>query len=300
MKITSKKLLTVGMLLIAGFVLLGCKEETTTKPTVRTTTTYTPTPVAEQIDAPKGLKITGQVLSWEAVPGATGYVVYVNDVAKATVSTTSYDFTSLTGDKLVFKVKAKASTGKEDSVLSVSVAYQANAVAQVSAIKTQLADLGIAADSGFAEELVRKGMSATEFESAVAAFETFVEGLEDVDDPAVGNALIKQLLAEDVDLEALVSGVVVALLPDYLEAMAEGAYPEEADMYQGLIEMIEEDPDTVVLAIVTTLEYFIAFQEDITDDFLAKIMALAETEDIQSLNTAEVIIVKDEIVDILT
>jgi hypothetical protein len=93
---------------------------------------------------------------------------------------------------------------------------------------------------------------------------------------------------------------VVALLPDYLEAMAEGAYPEEADMYQGLIEMIEEDPDTVVLAIVTTLEYFIAFQEDITDDFLAKIMALAETEDIQSLNTAEVIIVKDEIVDILT
>ncbi|MGI6392943.1 MAG: hypothetical protein ACOX16_05005 [Candidatus Izemoplasmatales bacterium] len=300
MKITIRKLLTVGMLLIAGFVLLGCKEETTTKPTVRTTTTYTPTPVAEQIDAPKGLKITGQVLSWEAVPGATGYVVYVNDVAKATVSTTSYDFTSLTGDKLVFKVKAKASTGKEDSVLSVSVAYQANAVAQVSAIKTQLADLGIAADSGFAEELVRKGMSATEFESAVAAFETFVEGLEDVDDPAVGNALIKQLLAEDVDLEALVSGVVVALLPDYLEAMAEGAYPEEADMYQGLIEMIEEDPDTVVLAIVTTLEYFIAFQEDITDDFLAKIMALAETEDIQSLNTAEVIIVKDEIVDILT
>lgn len=300
MKITIRKLLTVGMLLIAGFVLLGCKEETTTKPTVRTTTTYTPTPVAEQIDAPKGLKITGQVLSWEAVPGATGYVVYVNDVAKATVSTTSYDFTSLTGDKLVFKVKAKASTGKEDSVLSVSVAYQANAVAQVSAIKTQLADLGIAADSGFAEELVRKGMSATEFESAVAAFETFVEGLEDVDDPAVGNALIKQLLAEDVDLEALVSGVVVALLPDYLEAMAEGAYPEEVDMYQGLIEMIEEDPDTVVLAIVTTLEYFIAFQEDITDDFLAKIMALAETEDIQSLNTAEVIIVKDEIVDILT
>ncbi|NLZ61432.1 MAG: hypothetical protein GX904_01395 [Acholeplasmataceae bacterium] len=300
MKITIRKLLTVGMLLIAGFVLLGCKEETTTKPTVRTTTTYTPTPVAEQIDAPKGLKITGQVLSWEAVPGATGYVVYVNDVAKATVSTTSYDFTLLTGDKLVFKVKAKASTGKEDSVLSVSVAYQANAVAQVSAIKTQLADLGIAADSGFAEELVRKGMSATEFESAVAAFETFVEGLEDVDDPAVGNALIKQLLAEDVDLEALVSGVVVALLPDYLEAMAEGAYPEEVDMYQGLIEMIEEDPDTVVLAIVTTLEYFIAFQEDITDDFLAKIMALAETEDIQSLNTAEVIIVKDEIVDILT
>lgn len=306
MKQAMRKFLILGMFLVVALVIMGCNGQTTdlitAGPTTQAPTTQAPTvPVVEQIEAPTGLTITGNVLSWSAVTGATGYVIYVNGTQQTTVTTTTYDFTSLSGDQFTFRVKALAPTGQADSVLSASVAFVANAAQEVSAIIAQLATMEMTGMNDFAEELVRKGMTAADFDATVTLVQTFVEDMDEVEDMLAGNTLVKQLLEEDVNFEAIISGIVVGVLPGYLQMMIDDAYSEEeADMYEAMLNMIEENQDEIVLAVVATIEYFIAFQEDVTNSFLTSLVALLETEDVSSLNAAEVILLKDEIVTILT
>ena len=311
MKQAMRKFLILGMFLVAAFVIMGCNGQstdlitagpTTQAPTTQAPTTQAPTvPVVEQIEAPSGLSITGNNLSWNAVTGATGYVIYVNGTQQTTVTTTTYDFTSLSGDQFIFQVKALAPTGQADSVLSASVAFVANAAQEVTAIIAQLETMDMLGMEDFAAELVRKGMTAADFDATVTLIQTFMADMDEVEDMLDGNTLVKGLLASDVNFEAIVSAIVVGVLPGYLQMMIDDAYDqEEADMYQAMLDMVEDNHDEIVLAVVATIEYFIAFQEDVTNSFLTSIMGLMETEDLSSLNTAEVILLKDEIVSILT
>ncbi|HOW38231.1 MAG TPA: hypothetical protein PLZ76_04915, partial [Bacillota bacterium] len=121
-----KRLIVLVLMLFAAFGFVACNGTTTGGSTTPTQVT-----ASEQAAAPTGLSISGKVLSWTAVPNITQYVVYVDGTERATVSATTYDFTAITGDRLIFQVVAVGRQGVLDSPKSASVAYVANPAQEI-------------------------------------------------------------------------------------------------------------------------------------------------------------------------
>lgn len=75
----------------------------------------------KKIATPTNVVINGNVVSWDAVEGATGYIVYVDGVAKE-VTTTSYTLEDT--DKIEVLICVAAKDAKSVSELSTSVVYR--------------------------------------------------------------------------------------------------------------------------------------------------------------------------------
>jgi hypothetical protein len=129
----------------------------------------------EQIAAPTNLVISGEVLSWDEVADASGYYVFIDDEKVDTVRDNSFDFSREDGDRLIFTVVTKAPRGMQDSVHSVSVAYIKNKTQEVASMKTAVATSPLAFGDEFAEELVNKGMLASEYTAMMDALEEAAE-----------------------------------------------------------------------------------------------------------------------------
>jgi hypothetical protein len=266
----------------------------------------------EFIDSPTNLRINGKVLSWDAVEEAKGYIVYVNGVEEDKVSTNSYDFSGLTGDKLVFQVQTDAPRGMQDSGLSVKIAYVANPEQEISAINEAMANMDdfiISSDPDFAVELVNKGMVASEFNEMVTAIETFNDAtyVEYGGTPLTMTeyySALNSLMAEMDNIEALVSAYVKTELLSYLYIYKAdlGDQPEYADVLASINELIytiENNPDEIVISITTTIEYFISIEEMISNDLLSTLEDLALVEDPSELEVNDLLLVKEEVADIL-
>lgn len=281
----------------------------------------------EQIAFPTNLAIDGKTLSWDAVENAAGYYVYADGEEVKEVKTNSYDFSSLDGTRIIFTVITKAPKGMQDSAQSASVAYVENKEQEVTAMQLALEEnLPMELDPGFAEELVNKGMLATEFEDMVDAFTTFVEDMEDVDNMNEGFAVIDTMMESVENPEAIISAVVKYLLPDLLAEQIEmleddqayyqsmidddqdywGYYQERVDEIDDEIAALEElqtmladSSDEVVKTVMFVIDYIMSIEEMITEDLITKIQTLSETEGPEDLNVAELVLIKTEIVNIL-
>ncbi len=279
--------------------------------------------ITEFVEAPTNLSISGTTLTWNAVTGAKGYIIYVNDIEEATVKTNSYNFGSLQGSVLIFKVQTQASTGYKDSALSVSIAYMANKAQEITAINTVLGNQGMSfIPNGFAEELANKGMTSTDLTAIFASATTFSEA---VNTSGVGmldiNSALKTFMEINMNVEALLSAVLVTIVPGAIEdkislledelADYEGFEEYYADyiaqleseilMYQNLQTALSESDEATLMALTETINYLIAFQADIDNVFLTKINDLVndETMSFSTLNPSEIIVIKDEFVAIL-
>ncbi len=281
----------------------------------------------EQIAFPTNLTIDGKTLSWDAVENAAGYYVYADGEEVKEVKTNSYDFSSLDGTRIIFTVVTKAPKGMQDSAQSASVAYVENKEQEVTAMQLALEEnLPMELDPGFAEELVNKGMLATEFEDMVDAFMTFFEDMDDVDNMNEAFAVIDTMMESVENPEAIISAVVKYLLPDLLDQQIEmleddqawyqsmidddqdywGYYQERVDeiddeiaALEELQDMLADSADEVVKTVLFVIDYIMSIEEMITEDLITKIQNLSETEDPEDLNVAELVLVKDEIVNIL-
>ena len=281
----------------------------------------------EQIAFPTNLTIDGKTLSWDAVVDAAGYYVYADGEEVKEVKTNSYDFSSLDGTRIIFTVVTKAPKGMQDSAQSASVAYVENKEQEVTAMQLALEEnLPMELDPGFAEELVNKGMLATEFEDMVDAFMTFVEDMDDVDNMNEAFAVIDTMMESVENPEAIISAVVKYLLPDLLDQQIEmleddqawyqsmidddqdywGYYQERVDeiddeiaALEELQDMLADSADEVVKTVLFVIDYIMSIEEMITEDLITKIQNLSETEGPEDLNVAELVLVKDEIVNIL-
>ena len=281
----------------------------------------------EQIAFPTNLTIDGKTLSWDAVVDAAGYYVYADGEEVKEVKTNSYDFSSLDGTRIIFTVVTKAPKGMQDSAQSASVAYVENKEQEVTAMQLALEEnLPMELDPGFAEELVNKGMLATEFEDMVDAFMTFFEDMDDVDNMNEAFAVIDTMMESVENPEAIISAVVKYLLPDLLDQQIEmleddqawyqsmidddqdywGYYQERVDeiddeiaALEELQDMLADSADEVVKTVLFVIDYIMSIEEMITEDLITKIQNLSETEDPEDLNVAELVLVKDEIVNIL-
>ena len=281
----------------------------------------------EQIAFPTNLTIDGKTLSWDAVVDAAGYYVYADGEEVKEVKTNSYDFSSLDGTRIIFTVVTKAPKGMQDSAQSASVAYVENKEQEVTAMQLALEEnLPMELDPGFAEELVNKGMLATEFEDMVDAFMTFFEDMDDVDNMNEAFAVIDTMMESVENPEAIISAVVKYLLPDLLDQQIEmleddqawyqsmidddqdywGNYQERVDeiddeiaALEELQDMLADSADEVVKTVLFVIDYIMSIEEMITEDLITKIQNLSETEGPEDLNVAELVLVKDEIVNIL-
>ncbi len=298
-------LLLFTMILIFGFV--GCNSSAS----------EIDLDMDEFISNPTNLVISGTTLSWDAVEDAAGYIVYANSEEVDKVKTTSYDFGDLEGAKLIFQVRTRAPRGMQDSALSPSLAYVANKTQEIATINAALLSHGydevLGAD--FATELVNKGMIGSEVEAMLTSMDTMMDDMDSVESLSDFYDVMDAFMADVDNVEAVVSAFVNTVLVDALESEIADLEDEmdygddyfystddlqvQLDMLQGLLDQIQDDPDAIVMTITTVIEYFMSVEEMITADLIANIEALAETEDAGSINVAELLVVKDEIVHIL-
>lgn len=314
-----RKVLLLCFALLLSVAMIGCNDSTTT-----TTTGSTATTTLERLATPTGLVVTGTVLSWNAVPNAAQYAIYVNDALQTTVTGTSYNFSSLTGTQLLFRVVAKAASGGSyaDSLMSASAAYVANATAEINAINALMTDFMTEAPEGFAEELVRKGMTAEEFGNFKTAMNSFMDTMETEPDATATNQALATLLATDVNTEALFGGLLLiqremlATSITELEAgkvacqesidlygddwyceMPMSSYDSELAMQRAMQEMLTTEADRVALIAANTVEYIELLQTHITGTLLTDIEALINSNDPPTAE--ELLTIKNEIVAIL-
>jgi len=281
----------------------------------------------EQIAFPTNLAIDGKTLSWDAVENAAGYYVFADGEEVKEVKTNSYDFSSLEGTRIIFTVVTKAPKGMQDSAQSASIAYVENKEEEISAMQLALTEnIPMELDPGFAEELVNKGMLASDLEDMMDALEEFVEDMDTVDDMSEGFAAIDAMMESVENPEAIISAVVKYLLPDLLDEQID-MLKDDRDFYQGEIDnnrdywghyeervqeinnqidaleelqdMLEDSSDEVVKTVLFVVDYIMSIEELITEDLITKIPNLSETEGLEDLNVAELVLVKDEIVNIL-
>ncbi len=311
-----KKLFLVLFALVGVFGLIGCNNGGS----------EIEIDLDELIGSPSNLIITGTTLNWDAVQDADGYIIFANGEEIATVSSNSYNFSSMTEDRIIFQVQTKAPRGMQDSTLSISIAYVANKETEILEVQTAMTNAGMDVSEEFATELVNKGMLGEEAESTLTAIETFMNELESIESVEELFEALNTALADIENIEAIVSAVVKTYLPEFIEAQIDDLedemadyqwyvdnYPEWSEYYQesidelqmqidalnDLLDQIEEDSDGVVLAITSTIEYFISIEQMISEDLIDTITSISEAEGPDDLNPAELAQVTEEMANIL-
>ena len=219
-----KKGLLICLMFLSIFIFVGCTRGTTLN------LNYD-----EQINEPQNLEISGTVLSWSSVTDAEGYIVYINDEEAAKVSTNSYDFSSKVENRLIFNVVTRAPRGMQDSAFSASIAYVANKASEISQINSYANTNDMDLPEGFAEEVVNRGLLASEFEAIMDSMQSMTEDLSSVDDMDDYFDVVNDVMEDVVHAEALVSAVVKTVLPDRISNEMVWIQ-NEIDMYQNMID----------------------------------------------------------------
>ncbi|MCK7479228.1 MAG: hypothetical protein M0C28_19065 [Candidatus Moduliflexus flocculans] len=225
----------------------------------------------------------------------------MNGVLTATVNAASYDFTSLTGDSLLFTVVAVGPTGYEDSVPSASIAYVANPALVIAAITAVAEGEDMTLPDGVAAELVRKGITGPIFQSDIDAVQDFQTAMEASEgDMSIMNDALTAFVGEVDNYEAYLSAFLL-IAPDMIddqiasEEENRSYYEDMLDVYPGdeyylsrideinqQIEMltnmqtaIEENRDQMLVTVVAVIDYLLSFHEQITVDLINQIEAIA-------------------------
>ncbi len=280
----------------------------------------------EFIVAPTNLSISNKVLSWDSVEDAKRYIIFADGEKVDTVKETSYDFSDLEGDCIIFQVKTEAPRGMQDSPLSASLAYVKDREDEIQNISNILFDQDLPYVEEFAEELVNKGMLSADVNELFTEFNNFVATAYDSEDLIdVYNAL-NDLLSKVDNVEALVSAIVKVYFPTYIDVYITDAeaqvtyysnlkqlYPNMADYYQTMIDgsqktldaynevkqILDTDPDKLVLSITSTLDYFLSVESLMTESLVETLVSLSNVDNISDLNASELEIANEEMVNVL-
>lgn len=277
----------------------------------------------EQIAFPTNLSINGKVLSWDAVTDAKGYEIYVDGEKVDTVKTNSYDFSGLEGDRIIFTVVTQAPRGMVNSEHSVTIAYVEDVAGEVAAMNLVIQESGMPLGEDFAEALVYKGMLSTEFEDMIDAMETFVNATETINSADGAYAAIDAMMESVENPEAIIYALIKTMLPqvidqqitdledqnEYYEEMIDFGYfyyqdyidenNQEIAMLEEMQSMMADSEDEIVKTVLFVIEYIMSIEEMISEDLMTRITNLSELDKIEDLNVSEVVLVKEEIVNIL-
>jgi hypothetical protein len=280
----------------------------------------------EQIAFPTNLEIDGTVLSWDEVPEASGYYVFIDGERVDSVRNNSFDFSKKVDERLVFNVQTKAPRGMQDSILSTSIAYIENKTLQIALMEEAVSESAMPFNEDFIEELVNKGMLASEFVAMSDAMEAASDDLYTAETIMDYYELIKDLMDNMENPEPMISALVKYSLVDQLEEQIEflelrieeyqyyidngmdywGSYQDQIDELEiemsglyNMLDLINDSPDEIVKSVLFVFDYIRQIEEMVTDGLISDINNLMETDDLGSLNVAEIVLVKEEMVNIL-
>ncbi len=307
-----KKLFLIFTILLFAVILVGCNNGGSDLDI-----DYT-----EIAGTPMNLVITNKVLSWDAVPEADKYIIYVNGAQQTTVSNNSYDFSSLTGTVLIFQVQTDGKRGYQNSGLSASIAYVSNRTTEIASMQNLAEDAFGDIPAGFAAALVDKGMVASDFDALATNMATFIDDINNADGDiiAIGEAL-QTLLATNINYEALINafllyvpGMVSSNIDSiqesiddyeyYIETYGDygGYYQSQIDEYNSQIQMYEQleaaitsSREDVLLSALHTTQYFVSILTQLDSAFFSNIENLVSADNPSDLETSEIILVKEEL-----
>ncbi len=310
-----KKLSVLLLLIFTMFAFVGCNNKSNIE-----------VDYDEQIAFPTNLEIDGTVLSWDEVPEASGYYVFIDGERVDSVRNNSFDFSKKVDERLVFNVQTKAPRGMQDSILSTSIAYIENKTLQIALMEEAVSESAMPFNEDFIEELVNKGMLASEFVAMSDAMEAASDDLYTAETIMDYYELIKDLMDNMENPEPMISALVKYSLVDQLEEQIEflelrieeyqyyidngmdywGSYQDQIDELEiemsglyNMLDLINDSPDEIVKSVLFVFDYIRQIEEMVTDGLISDINNLMETDDLGSLNVAEIVLVKEEMVNIL-
>lgn len=280
---------------------LTTDDNTTQEVTTGETTGEMTTETSVVLDFPLNLSVddTNKTLSWDAVTNASSYNVYVGGVLQTNVTGTSYDFSGLTGDQIIFTVKAVGGSGYLDSDMSSTVAYVANKADEIALMVTALeaSPMSFYDTEAFATELVSKGMLADDFNTVLSDVQSF--------DSNVLNGSVSAIYAA---VDALLDGVDIAMIEAFISAtikeelipMLETSlvyyeerdgqchyypydstecgeyydYEDEIQLHNDGIEFLENNSEAVVQSVMVVLQYLLDVESAVDSQLLSQLDSL--------------------------
>lgn len=294
-------------------------EEDTVVPTNEPTNDST---LSGQLDVVTGLNInqSTKVLSWIGVQGAIGYDIYVDGEFFIHVSTTSYDFSSMTADSILFSIVAKAPSGLSDSAMSSTIAYMGDKASQIQAMILVLnsSPMDFHDSEAFATELVSKGMTADDMDEMMTQimsleqisfddfndFFAFIDGIIESMDrymiEAFLSALIKVelpvLLQEQLDYYMELHGQEY-YYDEYYDKSLVYDYSEDIHMIESLLLFLESHSDQSVQTIMVFIDYLMAVEASINQDMITDLEDIIMTGPFEELSIMLIVSLKNELVN---
>lgn len=300
--------MTVLLVILSVFGLVSCKQDKTT--------TIDPDFV---IEIPTNLQINGKMLEWDAVDLASGYYIYVNDELQTRVTTTNYDFSSLTDEVLIFKVQADAPQGFEDSARSLSIAYIANIDYERTVLSSMLSNMNV--PEGFVDALLYKGMTSE-------SMSIVLSGISDIlfiitNEPTMQDVLseLQLFVSLNINYEALFYALLSTLPEAFQEeiifytsiidelgdcdvmteidncTMIIDQYTSYIEAMNETISLIQNNPDEILFSLLSSVSYIESLAGLLDPELVIQIQEVINSENPASLNANELLIVKSEIVD---
>lgn len=310
-----KKLSIIIMLLLFTMTLLGCNKNETGE---------------VYLDTPVNLAITDSKLSWDNVDDSKGYIVYEDGIQVEEVKTNEYTFNSNSSDRIIFTVRAIAPRGSEDSPMSLRLAYMPNYQDEVNAVNAVLDDLDINLSDIFAEELISRGMKATELEDMIDSLMDLALSSYVGSDSTYINAFnsISTILSEIDNYEAIVSALVVGYVPSVIQMQIDNLleslteldihiseapdgnrqdlmFEERAkilksiELYEAIIDQIDECPDILVLSLCESIDYLSRIIDYASTDLVTAITDLVEMDNPTDASATELYQIADELKNLL-
>lgn len=261
-----------------------------------------------QVAMPVNLEVNDstKVLSWDDVENASGYSVYVNGEKESDVDGTSYDFSGLSGEVIMFNLVANGPKGYADSQMSGSVAYVADRDNEIRLMATELSntDMYFSDQDAFAEALVNKGMLADDFEGMVSNVET----LEDVESMESFTDMFNSVdgVMDNMDLEEIEAFIYATLTAEALPMLKfdieenKEYYPEDSPYIlqkQAFIDFLEENGDQAVKSIMVVVEYIMDVESAMTDAMVSDIDGMVDDLEDGQVDASVFVSLKDDLVN---
>ena len=260
-----------------------------------------------QLSMPVNLVVNDltKTVSWEAVEGASGYDVYVNGEKEDEVGETTFDFSGISGDVLLFNVVALGPKGVADSQMSASIAYVDNRSAVIDSMILELgqSDMEFWDEEAFATELVNKGMSPSEFETMMSDVQSLDQVMYMDDFSDMFDSIDEVIASMDMnDIEAFVSALLKVELPASIQEQIDwystyyGEDSYEVAQQQAYLDFLNENGDEAVQSVMVVVEYIINVENTIDETMISDMESMMGSFGTSQFDAATFVSLKDDMI----
>lgn len=309
-----KKIMAIILIFTMSFLLIGCKKD----------------PVGEKIpDAPKNLVISQENISWGKAKNATGYIVFING-DEYFVEGTSFNLNKTYMEDGVYEIFVRSVNGKTRSTeKSTTINHSVNRTAQrESLFESLLKNYNDIFIPGMTEEdFDDEWWLYSEYEATVKEMERLsialaasgivvsqvdamtnaMDAIDEIDTSESGSLILVKNQLDILRNIGLTPDQLAYFLLSYASMMIEIPLEEqeeydylsedELEMYLMIQQLMVEEKQVVVRGLRTTISFMFDFYDGIEAAMLTSLETIKNSEE---FNTAEFVVLKNELVAMMT